>query len=69
MADLITAMQAIFAYIMGLFGRSFEVLQENPILYMPIIGSLVGMGVLFAVSLIRRFGVRGLGSKRRRRRA
>lgn len=67
MADLITAMQAIFTYLMGLFGDAFETITGNPILYLPILVALAGGAILSVIALIRRFGVRGVGRRRRRR--
>lgn len=67
MADLISAMQAIYKYIMGLFGTAFSTITGNPILYLPILLAIAGGLIMFVIGLIRRFGVRGLGGRRRRR--
>ena len=68
MDAILSAMNAIFQYILGLFGDVFSTITGNPILYLPVLMSLVGSSIFFFISLVRRFGVRGAGGGRRRRR-
>lgn len=68
MAGLISAMEAIFDYIIGLFATVFTTITGNPILYLPILLALVGSAIFYVISLVRKFGVRGAGGGRRRRR-
>ncbi len=54
-----------------LFGLSSEILgyiTENPVLYYSVLCALVGSVILFAVGIIRKFGIRGIASSGRRRR-
>lgn len=68
MAGLISAMNAIFNYIIGLFATVFTTITGNPILYLPILLAFVGSAIFYVISLVRKFGVRGAGGGRRRRR-
>ena len=68
MDAILSAMNAIFQYILGLFGDVFSTIIGNPILYLPVLMALVGSAIFFVISLVRRFGVRGAGGGRRRRR-
>lgn len=68
MSGLIKAMEAIFDYIIDLFATVFSTITGNPILYLPILLALVGSAIFYVISLVRKFGVRGAGGGRRRRR-
>ena len=69
MADLISVMtDNLFPYIMGIFSTAFSTITDNPVLYLPVLVSLAATVILYVISLIRRFGVRGVGGGRRRRR-
>lgn len=68
MAGLISAMEAIFDYIISLFATVFSTITGNPILYLPVLLALVGSAIFYVISLVRKFGVRGAGGGRRRRR-
>ena len=69
MADLISVMtDNLFPYIMGIFSTAFSTITDNPVLYLPVLVSLAATVIFYVISLIRRFGVRGVGGGRRRRR-
>lgn len=67
MAALFSVMNAIFDYIIGLFGTVFTTIIGNPVLYLPILLAMVGAAIFYVISLVRKFGVRGVGGRRRRR--
>lgn len=67
MADLISAMQAIYEYIMGIFGTVFTTITDNPVLYLPVLVSIAAGVIFFVIKLVRKFGVRGVGGGGRRR--
>lgn len=68
MTGLITVMNSIFEYLIGLFGTVFSTITGNPVLYLPVLLALVGSAIFYVISLVRRFGVRGAGGGRRKRR-
>lgn len=68
MANLISVMEAIFDYLIDLFATVFTTITGNPILYLPVLLALVGSAIFYVISLVRRFGVRGAGGGRRKRR-
>lgn len=68
MAGLISVMESIFDYVIGLFATVFSTITSNPILYLPILLALVGSAIFYVISLVRKFGVRGASGGRRRRR-
>ncbi len=69
MSGLITLMtDTLFPYIMGIFTTAFTTITSNPVLYLPVLIALAGSVIFFVIALIRRFGVRGFGGGRRRRR-
>lgn len=60
MADLISAMQAIYTYVISIFATAFSTIQNNPVLYLPILIGIAGGIILYVVRLIRKLGVRGV---------
>lgn len=68
MANLISVMNAIFDYLISLFATVFTTITGNPVLYLPVLLALVASAIFYVISLVRRFGVRGAGGGRRRRR-
>lgn len=67
MAELIGAMQAIYAYIMGIFATVFTTITSNPVLYLPVLVSIAAGVIFYVIKLVRKFGVRGVGGGGRRR--
>ena len=69
MADLVSVMtDSLFPYIMGIFSTAFSTITDNPVLYLPVLVSLASVVIFYVISLIRKFGVKGFGGGRRRRR-
>lgn len=68
-------MDVVFSNVSDIFGlimlsvNSFlTFIQSNPVLWASVVFALVGGVILFAIGVIRKFGVRGLASSGRRRR-
>lgn len=68
LANLISAMEKIYEYIIGIFGTVFATITENAVLYLPVLVSIAAGVIFYVISLVRKFGVRGVGGGRRRRR-
>lgn len=64
------AMTTVYEAILSMFGDLVTTITGNPLLYVPVVFSLLGGLVLFAIGVVRRLGIRGISStgKRRRRR-
>ena len=59
MADLITAMGAIYTFIISQFLKVFDTITGNPILYLPVLLALFSSLLFFVIKIVRRLGVRG----------
>lgn len=59
MADLISAMMAIYDFVMTQFATVFQTILDNPILYLPVLLGIFGSIVFFVIKIIRKMGVRG----------
>ncbi len=59
MADLITAMGAIYTFIISQFSKVFDTITGNPILYLPVLLALFSSLLFFVIKIVRRLGVRG----------
>lgn len=69
MDTLITVMtDSLFPYIMGIFSTAFNTITGNPVLYLPVLVALASTVIFYVISLIRKFGVRGVSSAGGRRR-
>ena len=69
MADMITVITgSIYPFLISLFTNVLETIEENPLFFFPVILGFFASAVLFVVGLTRRFGVRGSGGGKRRRR-
>ena len=69
--DVLTAMTSVYGVIIGMFSNVIFTITGNPLLYVPVLFSLLGGIVLYCIRVIRKLGVRGISSSgwRRRRRA
>lgn len=67
-SDIYTSLSSIFTFIVGLLGDFVEVITGTPLMFVPVLIAFGGGAVIFAVSLIKRLGVRGGGGRRRRSR-
>ena len=68
MADLITAMQALYSYVLTIFATVFTTITSNPVLYLPVLLAFASVVIMWTIGFVRRLGVRGVGGGRRRRR-
>jgi hypothetical protein len=70
MADLISIITTdLFPFIMGIFATIFSTITGNPLLFLPVCIAIAATGIFYVISLVRKFGVRGVsGGGRRRRR-
>lgn len=68
MEEVFTALTEVYVNLMAQFGTTITTITDNDLLFLPIILAFSG-GLIFAgVKIVKRFGVRGLGGGRRRRR-
>lgn len=66
--NVLDAMTTVLEVIMGMFGNVIDTVTGNPIIFVPVLFAILGGIILFAIGLIRKFGVRGISSTGRRRR-
>jgi len=59
MADMISAMNAIFAYFIDQFALCLDTILNNPVLLLPVLLGLVTGVIFFVVQIIKKMGVRG----------
>ena len=67
-AGVYTTLTSILEFLWSMFGNVIITITGNPLLFVPVLISLVGGVVLFAVGFIRKMGVSGVSSSGRRRR-
>lgn len=58
----------IIGAVWGVFGDVASTIMNNPLLFVPVLLSLGGGLIFFAISVVRRLGIRGVSSGGRRRR-
>lgn len=68
MAEVFNGMTSIYTLVLTFFGNVVTTITGNPLLFVPVLVSLAGGLMMFAVGIIRRMGLRGVGSGRKRRR-
>lgn len=68
MTEIFTALSSVYELVITYFGSVVSVIITNPLLYVPVLISLAAGLIMFAVGTVRRMGLRGVGSGRRRRR-
>lgn len=66
--NVLDAMTTVLEVIMGMFANVIDTVTGNPIIFVPVLFAILGGIILFAIGLIRKFGVRGISSTGRRRR-
>lgn len=62
------SMTAVYNVVIGLFTNVITTITGNPLLYVPVLISMLGAIVLFAIGVIRKFGVSGVSSSGRGKR-
>ena len=71
MADVLSAMTPVYTFIIGMFQNIISMIMANPLVFTPVILAILGGVIMFAIGLVRKFGIKGLsssGRKGRRRR-
>lgn len=58
----------VYALVLTFFGNVVTTITGNPLLFVPVLISLAGGLMLFAVGIVRKMGLRGVGGGGRRRR-
>ena len=69
-SDVFTAMTTVYETLLTMFGSIVTTITGNPLLYVPVLISLLGGLVMLAIGIVKRLGIRGVssaGGKRRRR--
>lgn len=67
-SSVFTSLGEVYTLVLTFFGNVVTTITSNPLLYVPILISLAGGLMMFAVGVIRRMGLKGVGAGRRRRR-
>lgn len=67
-SDVFENITAILAMVWSTFGNVVSTITGNPLLYVPVILGLGVSIILGVVKLVKRMGIKGIGSGRRRRR-
>lgn len=68
MAAIFTALTSVYELVLTFFSNVVGTILVNPLLFVPVLISLAGGLMMFAVGIVRRMGLRGVGSGRKRRR-
>lgn len=68
MDKIFGGLSSVFSLLMEQFGTTITTITSNDLLYVPILIGFAGGLILAGVKVCRRFGVRGIGGGRRRRR-
>lgn len=65
--DVFTALTSIFDLLMEQFTTTVTTITSNPLLYVPVLLGFSGGLMVAGVKVMRKFGVRGIGRRRRGR--
>lgn len=66
--NVFTSLGSVFELVMDQFSTTVTSITSNPLLFVPVLCGFGGGLILIGVKVMRRFGVRGMSSGRRRRR-
>lgn len=66
-SDVFTSLTSVFNLLMEQFTTTVQTVTGNPLLFVPILVAFGGGLIMAGVKVMRKFGVRGLSSGRRRR--
>lgn len=61
-SDVFTQMTAVYQAVLSMFGDMVTTITGNPLLYVPVLIALLGGLVMFAMSIVRKLGIRGVSS-------
>lgn len=68
MDEIFGGLSSVFNLLMQQFSSTIRTITSNDLLYIPVLIGFAGGLILAGVKVCRRFGVRGIGGGRRRRR-
>lgn len=68
MTEIFTALTSVYDLVLTFFNNVIGTILGNPLLFVPVLISLAGGLMMFAVGMVRRMGLKGVGSGRKRRR-
>ena len=66
-SDVFTSLGSVFDLLMDQFGTTVTTITTNPLFFVPVLLGFGGGLMMAGVKVMRKFGVRGLGGRRRRR--
>lgn len=67
-ASVLEQMTVVYDLLLTMFGNVVTTITGNPLLYVPVLFALFGGLTIFAIGVIRKFGIRGISSAGKRRR-
>ena len=63
-SNVISGLQSVYTVLVGLFTNVITTITGNALLYVPVVISLLGSLVFFAIKVIHKLGVKGVSSRR-----
>lgn len=66
-SDVFSSLKSVFSLLMEQFSTTVTTITENPLFFVPILLGFGGGLIMAGVKVMRKFGVRGMSSGRRRR--
>ncbi len=66
-SDIFSSMSTVFELLMDQFTTTVSTITGNPLLFVPVLCGFGGGLIMAGVKVVRKFGVRGMGGRRRRR--
>lgn len=61
-SDVFSTMTEVYQLILSMFSNVIDTITGNPLLYVPVLIALFAGALSFAVTIVRKFGVRGVSS-------
>lgn len=65
--NVFTALTSVFDLLIEQFTTTVTTITSNPLLFVPVLCGFGGGLILAGVKVVRKLGVKGMGSRRRRR--
>lgn len=66
-SDVFSQMSVVYEAVLSMFANMVTTITGNPLLYVPVLIALLGGLVMFAMSVVRKLGIRGVSSTGKRR--
>ncbi len=66
-SDVFSQMSVVYEAVLSMFANMVTTITGNPLLYVPVLIALLGGLVMFAMSVVRKLGIRGVSSAGKRR--